>query len=148
MPAWPLVDLFPELGAFAHRLPWHDDVQHCRLLARLVRHATRLESGCIVWGGAHNNVGYGRLNMRRFGAHCQFSVHVLAWRLANGQDIAHWQEIAHGCDCPPCFNPSHLKRERRPDNRRASAENTHWKRAVARAHARAAEMSRYLEEAS
>jgi hypothetical protein len=124
----PLVDLFPEFGAFAHPLPWHNDVQHTRLLARLVRYAMRLQSGCIVWAAKHNNCGYGQLNMYVHGLHSTFCVHVLAWRLAHGREVKPWYEVSHGCYVPPCFNPEHLKEERRLDNRARSAENTNRKK--------------------
>lgn len=103
-------------------------------IRRLVARAHVMADGCIVWTGARNNDHYGKLSFRAGGAVVQRYAHRLSYQLAHdGRDIPKWREIAHACDCPPCFNPAHLASERRPDNRRKSAERTNRKIAYRRA---------------
>ena len=69
------------------------------------------------------------MNVRLHGNHCSMYVHRLVDQLAhNPRDIPWYQEVAHSCDCPPCFHPDHVARERRPDTRRRSAERTNLKK--------------------
>lgn len=108
--------------------------QTVRLIRRLVKHARPGDGLCVLWGGARNNDGYGKLNLRLHGRHFQFYVHRLSHQLADDPtDIPWYREVAHGCDTPPCFSPLCLERARRPDNRRASGENTQRKLRARRA---------------
>lgn len=61
-------------------------------------------TGCLLWQGAHDNRGYGRL----YDEHGRFwFAHRAAWFLANGtlpDDL--W--ICHTCDVPQCVAIAHL----------------------------------------
>lgn len=107
-----------------------------QIIRRIIKHARPHETGCILWGGAVTTDLYPRMNVRLHGNHCSLLVHRLVDQLAHDpRDIPWYQEVAHSCDCPPCFHPDHVARERRPDNRRRSAERTNLKKrgALARA---------------
>ena len=102
--------------------------QTVRLIRRLVRNARPGPRDCVLWGRSRNNNGYGKLNLRLHGQHFQFYVHRLSHQLSQDPtDIPWYLEIAHGCDTPPCFSPLCIERVRRPENRKASAENTNRK---------------------
>jgi len=71
----------------------------------------RREGDCIVWTGAVNVTGYGRV--RRDGR--AWLAHRLAYKLAHGHlptDLC----VLHRCDNPPCCNPEHLFLGTRTDN--------------------------------
>lgn len=123
-----ILALFPEFARLKHPLPYVSDRQNELLLARLARNAMRLSTGCIVWTANCNNDGYARMSLHVSGDSRTYYVHRVVWQLANGRYIPEWREVAHGCDTPPCFNPEHLKLQRMPDNRKASADNTNRKR--------------------
>lgn len=108
--------------------------QTVSVIRRLIKHALAADSGCCLWGGAVNNSHYGKLNIRKFGRTTQLYVHQLAHKLAHDpRDLPPWMHVSHSCDVPPCFHPDHVRKERRVDNQRRSAENTHRKRARRRA---------------
>lgn len=114
-------------------------LQTVQLIRRLVRRARPGYGKCVLWGGARNNDDYGKINVWLHGQQMQFYVHRLAHQLSDDPtDIPWYREIAHACDTPPCFNPLCLERVRRPDNRKASAENTNRKIAHRRAEMREA----------
>lgn len=122
---------FPEFKVLVHSVPYLTKRQNEVMLARLARNAIRLDGGCIVWNGTHNNDGYGRMTvwstaMRK---HYKVCPHQVVLRMATGRGLQHWQEVSHSCDTPPCFNPKHLSAERIKFNRRRSAENTKRKKA-------------------
>jgi hypothetical protein len=127
-----------EFALFTYRLPSFTERQHHAVIARMAKHCMRLSSGCLVWTRAHNNNGYGRMNVRINGYHTSCYVHRLALRMAIGRELHHWEESSHTCNTPPCFNPAHLIAERRPDNRKRSAENTNRKLAARAAREREA----------
>jgi hypothetical protein len=60
-------------------------------------------SGCLLWTGAKNRKGYGRIivdgKVRR--------AHRVAWMLAYGQPST-GMHILHRCDNPSCVNAEHL----------------------------------------
>lgn len=102
--------------------------QTVRLIRRLVRWARPGPGNCVLWGGTRNNDGYAKINVWLHGQHFQFYVHRLSHQLSQDpSDIPWYREIAHACDTPPCFSPECVSRVRRPDNRKASAENTQRK---------------------
>jgi len=102
--------------------------QTVAVIRRLIKHAVPGPEGCIYWGGALNNKHYGTLNVRIYG-HRKLYVHQLAELLANDpSEIPDWMDVAHSCDHPPCFNPDHVGRQRRRDNRARSAERTNAKK--------------------
>lgn len=123
---------FPEFACLVHKVRYLTARQNELLLARLARHAVRSENGrCILWTGAVNNDCYGRMSvwLPQLKEHGKELVHRLVWLMKTGKPIPPYREISHGCDTPPCFNPSCLKAERIPDNRKKSAENTNRKKA-------------------
>lgn len=61
------------------------------------------ESGCWIWMGATNSVGYGYLSVDGK----QQAAHRLSFELANGA-IPSGMCIMHKCDVRPCVNPTHL----------------------------------------
>ncbi|MBK9972574.1 MAG: HNH endonuclease [Acidimicrobiaceae bacterium] len=97
----------------------------------------RPENGCIIWEGATNNKGYGRLQWR--GRPVQ--VHRLVLALATGRDI---DEVLtdtlalHSCDNPPCCNPEHLRWGTAADNTRDAIERGRLRPGAASAAARRA----------
>jgi hypothetical protein len=56
-------------------------------------------SGCILWVGATDKAGYGRLG--------NALAHRIAWELYHGP-IPEGSHILHKCDVPACVNPEHL----------------------------------------
>lgn len=116
-----------EFALFTHRLHYLTERQQHSVIRRMAMHGMRLSTGCIVWSRACNNHGYGKLSVRIDGHVRQLYVHAIALVMTIGRELNHWEETSHTCDTPPCFNPLHLIAERRPDNRKRSAENTNRK---------------------
>lgn len=88
------------------------------------------DRGCIEWLGSRDENGYGRV-------HCGGTprlAHRVAWELENGP-IPSGLCVLHGCDNPPCINPSHMFLGTQADNmrdmvkkgRQANATKTHCK---------------------
>ena len=111
---------------FRHRPRFMQARQVVSVVRRLIKRSHFNARGCLIWEGAKNNDGYGRISVVHLGQRFNFYVHRLAWQLAHDpRDIPYWREIAHKvCDCPPCFHPDHIESQRRRDNRVASAVNT------------------------
>ncbi len=61
------------------------------------------DDGCLVWTGAKNPKGYGRIGVRGTMPRC----HRLAWTIKNGP-IPVGACVLHTCDVPACVNPDHL----------------------------------------
>lgn len=67
---------------------------------------------CWEWTRARNknygmiSVGDGKLR----------GAHIVAWELANGQELPPGQLVRHSCDNPPCTNPRHLRVGSHADN--------------------------------
>lgn len=62
-------------------------------------------TGCLLWLGAHDAKGYGRVRFRGR----LVRVHRLAWQLARRRSVPAGRLIAHRCDRPPCLEPQHLR---------------------------------------
>ena len=62
------------------------------------------ESGCIIWTGADNGHGYGRINH----AGQMLQAHRAAWGLAHG-DLSAEQLLDHRCGVRSCVNIDHLR---------------------------------------
>jgi hypothetical protein len=70
--------------------------------SRLARRSVERD-GCLVWMGARDPEGYGRL---RVGG-VLVRTHRAAWEAANGP-IPQGMVVRHVCDNPPCIRPDHL----------------------------------------
>lgn len=73
------------------------------LAERLQRLSEPDRNGCVLWTGAVNNVGYGKITIggRSIGAHRA------SYEVAKGS-IPDGMHVMHLCDVPRCINPSHL----------------------------------------
>lgn len=74
------------------------------LRERLRFYSARHPSGCLIWTGAVNPDGYGKICI---GHSKVFRAHRVAWELKNGP-IPPGAHILHKCDVPSCIEPSHL----------------------------------------
>lgn len=77
---------------------------HGDSLDRLMDKFTMQPSGCWIWQGSQNGVGYGEL---RFGKVKKYA-HRLMYELFNGP-IPGGQQIDHLCRNRSCVNPMHLE---------------------------------------
>lgn len=80
---------------------------------RLALRGVRTTSGCLEWNGPLNARGYGATKWN----YKYFSVHRLAWTLANGP-VPDGMFVCHHCDNRKCYEISHLFIGSASDNRR------------------------------
>jgi hypothetical protein len=74
--------------------------------------AHRPELGpCWVWTGSRNELGYGRIGVKRERGDAPAwrleSAHRVSWELEHGEHPG-GRLVRHECDNPPCVRPSHL----------------------------------------
>jgi hypothetical protein len=62
-------------------------------------------TGCLVWQGAHDAKGYGRVRYRGR----VVRPHRLAWELSRHRRVPAGKLVTHRCDNPPCFEPRHMR---------------------------------------
>lgn len=79
---------------------------------RFERYIERItESGCWLWVGAVNNMGYGVMGLQigqpTLRRTKNIYAHRLSWELGHGQ-IPAGLFVLHKCDVPCCVNPAHL----------------------------------------
>lgn len=72
-------------------------------------------SGCLLWGGAVDGFGYGRVGWREDGATHFDRVHRLVDIYLRGP-LADGECVLHTCDTPTCVHPAHLFRGDRAAN--------------------------------
>jgi hypothetical protein len=78
------------------------------LKARFLRHVSPPnENGCVLWTGAIDDKGYGRMGVERQSRNRVALAHRVAWELANGP-IPDGLNVLHRCDVPPCVAIEHL----------------------------------------
>lgn len=74
-------------------------------------------NGCIVWIGARQGSGYGKLEVGPANATVSYRAHRLAWQLRYGP-IPEGMVVCHRCDHPPCVNLAHLFLATQAENNR------------------------------
>lgn len=70
-------------------------------------------SGCWLWVGADNGVGYGKVYGHQY-------AHKVSYEMAYGSAGDAW--VLHRCDTPRCVNPRHLFLGTHTDNMRDKIE--------------------------
>jgi HNH endonuclease len=80
------------------------------LLEKTVRKVVDLEiqNECIVWNGARNRDGYGRVYLPKTNSF-DWKVHRVVWSLYWQKEIPKGLWLLHQCDNPPCCNPYHFR---------------------------------------
>jgi hypothetical protein len=73
-------------------------------------------TGCLLWGGAINNRGYGSLRV----GNRVVKAHRYWWERENGTELLYTEELDHTCNTRRCANPAHLEVVRRDVNVRRS----------------------------
>jgi hypothetical protein len=63
------------------------------------------EGACVLWVGAKNPRGYGKIAANGNGS--TKMAHRVAWELVHGE-IEPGLEVCHRCDTPSCVNVAHL----------------------------------------
>ncbi|CAB4142629.1 hypothetical protein UFOVP435_7 [uncultured Caudovirales phage] len=85
-----------------------DPVKKERLTVRLARLVDPQPDGCILWKGALNNKGYGKINVQLSrGQPHQLYVHHLFFVLGHARPITKGMTIDHTCRRRCCVNPAH-----------------------------------------
>lgn len=78
------------------------------------------EAGCWEWRGDRNELGYGRITLKRKGLF-KARVHRVMFERYFGP-IPDGMIVRHKCDNPPCSNPDHLELGTMADNTRDMME--------------------------
>lgn len=63
---------------------------------------------CVIWQGAVDRDGYGRMKRARDGQRATVSVHRWVMEELLGRPLRRNEVILHACDNPPCFRLDHL----------------------------------------
>ena len=84
------------------------------------------EGECLLWTGAKNRKGYGRVAN---GQRSQAPAHRVAWEIENGPFPSGMLAL-HSCDIPSCVNPQHIRPGTHQDNVRDREERGRGHRAL------------------
>lgn len=90
---------------------------HAHLVARIQSRTRPGEGGCVLWTGAANRQGYGRIRDKGR----LYSPHRVVLEHALGRALESWEDTCHSCHVPRCCNPAHLTPGTRLENVRQSA---------------------------
>jgi len=97
---------------------------------RLLEKVVAGPNGCIVWVGAKDRSGYGRINVKERAR----LAHRISYQHLVGE-IPDGLELDHLCRNPSCINPNHLEPVTRKVNTdRGLCAETHRKRFAAQTH--------------
>ena len=80
-------------------------IPHGFTLERLIS-LCKWDGGCLVFGGAKNHAGYGRIQWKEDGKAREVLAHRLMWYFVYGDpgELC----VLHKCDNPPCVSDQHL----------------------------------------
>ena len=81
------------------------------LRTRLMAKTVVAETGCWLWGAAHNDQGYGVLRVNDKNVYA----HRASWVVHFGE-LPDGHCVLHRCDVPACINPAHLFVGSKADN--------------------------------
>lgn len=102
-------------------------------------------TGCFLWFGSVNNVGYGSFSIKVDGKHSMRLAHRLSWEIQRGP-IPEGLCVLHRCDTPRCVNPDHLFLGTKLDNNRDASRKGRHGRGTAKISIAQAEMIRKCSE--
>jgi len=77
------------------------------LADRLLAHAQRAESGCLLWTGWKTNRGYGLISNGPMHERRQVTTHRAAFTVWI-RPLRDGEHVLHHCDTPACIEPTHL----------------------------------------
>jgi hypothetical protein len=102
-----------------------------RMRARILRHIEIHESGCWLWRGRRNNMGYGTLNCRMKGYRNPVNLltHRVAWEVFRQRRIPRGRVVAHHFKCVSnaCCNWEHVRATTQSHNLRDIKRAKRWK---------------------
>lgn len=84
-------------------------------LDRFMSHTQIDPSGCLLWTGSRDRLGYGRFRIGTRSTDTGHRAHHAAWLLAIGP-IPAGLVVRHRCDNPPCVAVDHLELGTQADN--------------------------------
>jgi predicted XRE-type DNA-binding protein len=90
-------------------------------IARFLIYLEISDSGCLLWTGAKNSLGYGNFSYRYNGKYVFVGAHCFSYSAFVG-DIPEGMWVLHSCDNPPCVRPDHLFLGTHHDNMKDAAD--------------------------
>lgn len=100
-------------------LPQYNPKSWNELVRRVVARAKPdPASGCLLWTGAADRNGYGRIRY----LDALYSSHRVVLEHKLGRKLERWEDTRHACDTPACVREAHLASGDRADNVRDAIE--------------------------
>ena len=102
-----------------------DELALCEALRERLKRHRKIDrrTGCWLWTGCCNNLGYGKMTLTIRGKKKAVSVHRVAWFAWQvGLKLHKGQIIYRTCKNRNCFNPDHLRRGKPRDAMRLYQE--------------------------